>query len=490
MTKRLCGFTLIVLLALSALAPLQFTFADDTAMLDLYYANKLNEIGVFKGTGNGYELERAPTRLEGLVMLVRLLGKVEDANNQSYPDSGFSDVPEWGKTTVNYAKANGLTNGIGNGKFGSDIKLSSQDYATFLLRALQLDNQSSWQTAELDIVRLTKVKQDEMPSGDFSRGDVARLSYLVLMSKTASGELLIDQLVRENAIDQRHAELLVANNDVNQQTDSASTVQSDNSTSSTQSDCEQTNHTDGSHDEQNNCPTNDQPADHETDEQNSCPTNDQPADDEADEQNSCPVNEQPADHETDEQNNCPTNDQPADHETDEQNSCPTNDQPVDHETDEQNSCPVNEQPADHETDEQNSCPTNDQPADEHALAGNNTFEQEVFDLVNAERQKQGLAAFKVANAEVDAYADVRAEEINTLFEHTRPNGESALSGINNACMMGENIAKGQTSPQEVVNDWLNSPGHRANILNKDFTHMAVSYKDNCWVQLFYTPFGE
>ncbi len=439
MTKRLCGFTLIVLLALSALAPLQFTFADDTAMLDLYYANKLNEIGVFKGTGNGYELERAPTRLEGLVMLVRLLGKVEDANNQSYPDSGFSDVPEWGKTTVNYAKANGLTNGIGNGKFGSDIKLSSQDYATFLLRALQLDNQSSWQTAELDIVRLTKVKQDEMPSGDFSRGDVARLSYLVLMSKTASGELLIDQLVRENAIDQRHAELLVANNDVNQQTDSASTVQSDNSTSSTQSDCEQTNHTDGSHDEQNNCPTNDQPADHETDEQN---------------------------------------------------SCPTNDQPVDHETDEQNSCPVNEQPADHETDEQNSCPTNDQPADEHALAGNNTFEQEVFDLVNAERQKQGLAAFKVANAEVDAYADVRAEEINTLFEHTRPNGESALSGINNACMMGENIAKGQTSPQEVVNDWLNSPGHRANILNKDFTHMAVSYKDNCWVQLFYTPFGE
>jgi uncharacterized protein YkwD len=51
---------------------------------------------------------------------------------------------------------------------------------------------------------------------------------------------------------------------------------------------------------------------------------------------------------------------------------------------------------------------------------------------------------------------------------------------------GENIAKGQRTPQEVVTAWMNSPGHRANILNKRFTHIGVGFEqaENIWTQMF------
>ncbi len=57
----------------------------------------------FKGTSNGFELDRSPTRLEGLVMLIRLLGKEDDALVESNMESVFTDVPSWGIPYTNYA---------------------------------------------------------------------------------------------------------------------------------------------------------------------------------------------------------------------------------------------------------------------------------------------------------------------------------------------------------------------------------------------------
>ncbi len=208
MTKKIAAFILALCVALS-LSTTFNTYADNGNISDQDYARQLMQIGVFKGTDRGFELDRAPTRLEGLIMLIRLLGKTEEANQATWQASGFNDVPEWARTTVNYARAVGLTNGISNTKFGASLVLSYQDYATFLLRALQFDAQSSWQTAPQDLIRLTNVESDDVPDGQFLRGDVARLSYIILLSKNSSGEQLLNKLVRENAIDKKAADAMI-----------------------------------------------------------------------------------------------------------------------------------------------------------------------------------------------------------------------------------------------------------------------------------------
>jgi hypothetical protein len=117
------------------------------------HAEKLSTIGIFKGTENGYELERQPTRLEGLIMLIRLLGKENEALKLNKEQSVFIDVPDWGRGYVNYAYKNGLTKGLGNGLFGTNDILDGKSYTTFLLRALGYSDKNnadfSWQDAVL-----------------------------------------------------------------------------------------------------------------------------------------------------------------------------------------------------------------------------------------------------------------------------------------------------------------------------------------------------
>ena len=120
------------------------------------------------------------------------------------------------------------------------------------------------------------------------------------------------------------------------------------------------------------------------------------------------------------------------------------------------------------------------------------FEAEVVRLVNIEREKNGLSALKSDNEKLNRAADIRAEELTTSFSHTRPSGADCFSvlierGIK-YCAAGENIAYGYRTPAGVVEGWLNSPGHRANILTGSFTHIGVGYNENgnYWVQLFIT----
>lgn len=128
------------------------------------------------------------------------------------------------------------------------------------------------------------------------------------------------------------------------------------------------------------------------------------------------------------------------------------------------------------------------PADETALS----YAEQVAALVNEERAKAGLPALEV-NAEITAAANVRAKEIKQSFSHTRPDGSSFSSSLKEQGVSyrgsGENIAWGQKSPEQVMNGWMNSEGHRANILNKNFKNIGVGYYQdangvNYWVQLF------
>ncbi len=117
---------------------------------------------------------------------------------------------------------------------------------------------------------------------------------------------------------------------------------------------------------------------------------------------------------------------------------------------------------------------------------------EILNLVNAERVKAGLDELKL-DMDVTAAANVRAKEIKQLFSHSRPNGTSFSTALTEQGISyrscGENIAWGQKSPEQVVTAWMNSEGHRANILNKNFKNIGIGYYQdekgvNHWVQLF------
>lgn len=115
------------------------------------------------------------------------------------------------------------------------------------------------------------------------------------------------------------------------------------------------------------------------------------------------------------------------------------------------------------------------------------MQREVLRLVNIEREKAGLAPLEYLTAG-QAAADVRAAEIRELFGHTRPDGSRCFTVLQEYDITfyaaGENIAYGYTTPEAVVEAWMNSDGHRANILNPEFTALAVGMDDNHWVQLF------
>lgn len=120
--------------------------------------------------------------------------------------------------------------------------------------------------------------------------------------------------------------------------------------------------------------------------------------------------------------------------------------------------------------------------------------RQVLDLVNTEREKAGVRPLKLS-AELMQAADVRAAELTQVFSHTRPNGKSCKSVIpNGRYVMGENIAAGSITAEDVVRSWMNSPGHSANILNGDYTELGVGYTYNehtkyrhYWVQIFRRP---
>ena len=105
----------------------------------------------------------------------------------------------------------------------------------------------------------------------------------------------------------------------------------------------------------------------------------------------------------------------------------------------------------------------------------------ITELVNEHRTAAGLSPVTYS-AKISKAAQVRAVEIEKSFSHTRPDGRYfstvfAEHGISYR-YSGENIAWGQKSPEEVVTAWMNSAGHRANIMNAKFTELGVGYRQN------------
>ncbi|MFX3661259.1 MAG: CAP domain-containing protein [Ectobacillus sp.] len=131
------------------------------------------------------------------------------------------------------------------------------------------------------------------------------------------------------------------------------------------------------------------------------------------------------------------------------------------------------------------------PVPNASVAVLSAYEQKVVELTNAERIKNGLAALQVDTA-LSRVARMKSEDMlkNRYFSHNSPTYGSPFNmmranGITYRSA-GENIAMGQRTPEEVVKAWMDSPGHRANILNNTFTHIGVGYvpEQNIWTQQF------
>ena len=119
------------------------------------------------------------------------------------------------------------------------------------------------------------------------------------------------------------------------------------------------------------------------------------------------------------------------------------------------------------------------------------FENEVIRLVNDQRAKKGLKALS-ANWELSRVARYKSQDMvdNRYFSHTSPTYGTPFQMIKAFGLTyrtaGENIAYGQRTPQAVVSTWMDSSGHRANILNASYTQIGVGYVPNghYWTQIF------
>ncbi|MED4462633.1 CAP domain-containing protein [Metabacillus fastidiosus] len=118
-----------------------------------------------------------------------------------------------------------------------------------------------------------------------------------------------------------------------------------------------------------------------------------------------------------------------------------------------------------------------------------SFEEQVAVLVNKERTSRGLKPL-THRADLKNVAEKKAQDMinSNYFSHTSPNYGSPFDmmktfGISYQAA-GENIAKGQKSPQEVMNAWMNSSGHRANILKPEYDSIGVGFYNGAWVQMF------
>ncbi|MCT2536643.1 CAP domain-containing protein [Aquibacillus koreensis] len=121
----------------------------------------------------------------------------------------------------------------------------------------------------------------------------------------------------------------------------------------------------------------------------------------------------------------------------------------------------------------------------------NAFEQKVVALTNKEREKHGLAALKIDMA-LSKVSRLKSEDMqqNNYFSHDSPTYGSPFDMMNqfgiSYRVAAENIAYGQTTPEQVVTAWMNSEGHRKNILRENITHIGVGYvaTGHYWTQQF------
>ncbi|MBE7019748.1 MAG: hypothetical protein E7413_07740 [Ruminococcaceae bacterium] len=198
--KKIIAICLVVVLLIIAF-PTSVLGARDV-FFENHLAGDLKKLGLFQGVSeNDFDLDRAPTRLEALVMLVRLMGLGNSAQNStaSHP---FTDVPEWANSYVGFAYQKGLTNGISDTVFGT-ADANAQTYLTFVLRALgysDVDGKDFTWDNPFPLAEQLGLISPKTDLENFLRADVVLVSYAALEAKTKGTGGTLSQKLMENGL--------------------------------------------------------------------------------------------------------------------------------------------------------------------------------------------------------------------------------------------------------------------------------------------------
>ncbi len=212
--KRVIAILLVVLLFVSFLGITTSASRDFSVETELAYC--LKSLGLFKGVSeNDFALDRSLTRVEAVVMLIRLLGKEQETLNSHYSHP-FTDVPKWANDYIGYAYTTGLTNGISDHEFGTS-DASAAMYLTFVLRALGYSDNNqldfSWANP-FPLARDVGILPEIVNTTDFLRADAVTISYTSLAAKMKnsseelSGKLISAGVFTKEQFDQIYNEAL------------------------------------------------------------------------------------------------------------------------------------------------------------------------------------------------------------------------------------------------------------------------------------------
>ncbi len=191
---------LVAIIMAAALCVCVGAYDKDEATLK---ADSLNTLGLFQGTENGYELEKPLTRIEALIMLIRLSGHEYDA---IYPEvemsHPFTDAPEWEEASLYmaYGYERGLTSGITDTLFDPDTRASLQMYITFVLRALgytDTETGTVWENWET-LAKEAGILPESIDRENFLRGDAVITSRAALDAKMSGTEKTLKEMLIEN----------------------------------------------------------------------------------------------------------------------------------------------------------------------------------------------------------------------------------------------------------------------------------------------------
>lgn len=180
---------------------LGYSMVDKNGDYDpMYYpaAIELWKMGVMKGSNGVFLLEDRLTRAEGIALVLRILGKEEEAKNSGLV-CPFDDVPQWAQPYVAYAAKHGIASGYSSTKFGAKDFMTANHYLTFILRALgysDKDGDFVWNKAaekayELGIIG-ESCKEQYMRSNLFLRDNAAVITSNALWNKTKDGRILAE----------------------------------------------------------------------------------------------------------------------------------------------------------------------------------------------------------------------------------------------------------------------------------------------------------
>lgn len=201
MKKRILSFLLVVLLLCGAM-PAAHAASPEVAAETLY------ALGLFKGTGTNpdgtpiFDVDKTPTRNQALIMLIRLLGKEDEALAGTW-EIPFTDVSESMRPYVGYAYTNGLTNGTSATTYSGSNPINSTQYIVFVLRALGYEDgvDFQWDNAWQFATDIRASREDYTSSSRLTRGDLAIISRDALVTKLKDSETRLVERVCDKPLD-------------------------------------------------------------------------------------------------------------------------------------------------------------------------------------------------------------------------------------------------------------------------------------------------